>query len=259
MPFGAALFCALLLHKLRLAGVSAVAGFLAAVFLVGNFALEPLTATRKIVLVASAAGLAGAAVDLVSTVSRRWLAAFSLLIGLAAVWVFWSILAQKSLPVALLTGGAIVFVVCWLIAATVTLHADPVRAGAAGLALGLGSGIAAVLGASALLGQYGIALGAACGAFLLLAMIMGGRIAAGAALTLPAAVLSSLICAAGVLLAQVHWSAVVAMLLVPVAVRLPVPERRPAWMQAVVASAYGLSVAGLACALAWFSSRGASA
>ena len=39
--------------------------------------------------------------------------------------------------------------------------------------------------------------------------------------------------------------------LVPLAVRLPGPERAAVWLQAVVFSLYGFAVAGLACWLAW--------
>jgi hypothetical protein len=47
------------------------------------------------------------------------------------------------------------------------------------------------------------------------------------------------------------WYGVLLLALGPLAVRLPGPERAPAWLQAVIFSLYGFAVAGLACWLAW--------
>jgi hypothetical protein len=126
-----------------------------------------------------------------------------------------------------------------------------VRAGAAALGLGIGAGVAAILGASATYGLYGIAIGAGAGAFLLVQMITNRKTGAGATLTLPAAVGSALLGAGAVLLAKLAWYALVPLVLVPLAARLPVPERAPVWLQAVVASAYALAAAAAAWALAW--------
>jgi hypothetical protein len=56
LPFVAGLVAAAVLFQVRMEGLAALAGFLAAVALIGNFALDPLTATRKIVIVGVAAG-----------------------------------------------------------------------------------------------------------------------------------------------------------------------------------------------------------
>jgi hypothetical protein len=165
--------------------------------------------------------------------------------------VFWTILAQKPPAQAAIYGIGIAAFVLATVALTMTLHAEPIRAGAAGLGLGLGAGIGAIIGASALIGLYGIALGAASGGFLLLAMILGKRVVAGASFTLAASVIASLLAAAAMLLAKLPWYSLPVLALIPLAVRLPVPERSGAALQAVVASFYALCVAGGACALAW--------
>jgi hypothetical protein len=255
VPFATALIVAAVFFKIRLGGLSAAAGFLATVIVVGNFAFEPLTASRKIVLVGAAAPLFGAFADLVFRTPRSAVAALGILFPASAIWVFWSILSQKGMQEALLLGAGIVVLMAWLVAFTVALHDDPVRAGAAGVSLGLGSGITAVIGASALLGQYGMALGAASGAFVLMVMVLGRKVAAGATLTLTASVVAGLVCIGGMLLAQVPWTAAVAIMMVPVLVRIPLPERAPVWLQCMVATAYGLFMAGIACALAWLASR----
>jgi hypothetical protein len=111
--------------------------------------------------------------------------------------------------------------------------------------------VAAILGASAVYGLYGIALGAGSGAFLLVQMLTNRRAAAGAALTLPLAAAAALLAAGAAVLAKLAWYAIVPLVLVPLAVRLPVPAKGPVWLQAIVASVYALALAALAWTLAW--------
>jgi hypothetical protein len=254
-PFVVGLVAASILFPIRLAGLAAGAGFLAAVWLIGAFGLTPLTATRKIVVLAAAASVLGVLADMAFKPARATAPVLGALFAAASVWVFWSVLSQKPAAEAALLGGGVFAFVLATIALTVSLHDQAVRAGSAGLFLGLGTGTAAVLGASALLGQYGLALGAACGAFLLLAMILGRRVVAGATFTLTASVAATLIAAGALILAKLPWISLAALALVPLAVRLPLPEKSPAWIQAIVASLYALVPAAGACALAWQSSR----
>lgn len=255
LPFVAGLLAAVILFPLRLGGLAAGAGFAATVAVVGNFALDPLTVTRKIVLVGGAAALFGALADLAFKPTRSAGVVLGAVFAGAALWVFSSVLRQKIPAEVAILGAGLAGFAWWMVAATISLHYDAVRAGAAGLALGLGAGFAALLGASGLLGQYGMALGAGSGAFLLLVMVLGARVEAGASLTLTASVLAALIASGAVLLAKLHWTALIALALVPVLVRLPLP-RGPAWMQALVASAYGFVAAGGALAIAWLANRG---
>jgi hypothetical protein len=230
LPLVAGLACAALLYPLRLEGLAALAGFLAAVAAIGDFGFEPLTATRKIVLTGAAAAVIGALSDFAFKPTRFSAPVLGAIFGVVALTV-------------------------WLVSATVTLQHDAARAGAAGLMLGLGAGFSAVLGASALIGQYGMALGAACGGFLLLLLALGPRVGAGHALTLTVSVLSALLAAASVLLAQVPAVAVAALALVPLAARLPLPGT-PLWMQPVLAGVYTAVPAAGACAVVWLQSRG---
>lgn len=255
LPFAAGLACAALLFSARLEGLAAFAGFLAAVAAIGNFGLEPLTATRKIVLLGGAAALVGALSDFAFKPTRMSGPVLGLLFGGASLWVFAALLAQKTpLEVALIGAGLFAYTV-WLVSASVSLQHDAARAGGAGLMLGLGTGVAAMLGGSALFGQYGMALGAACGAFLVLLMILGPRVGAGHALTLTYSVLCALLAAASVLLAQVPAVALAALALVPLAALLPL-SRAPLWMQPVLAALYCSVPAAGAGALVWLSRRG---
>lgn len=256
-PFLAGLLAAGLLFPLRLGGLAAAAGLLATVYLVGDFTLESLDSKRKAVLVAMAAPLLGALADLAFKPTRATGPVLGAVFAAAGGWVFLNLLRQKSgFDLALYGAGLAAFMV-WTVAFTVSLQSDALRAGAAGLALGLGAGVGAVLGASALLGQYGMGLGAGCGAFLLLNMIFGRRIAAGTTLTLTAGVAACLVAAGAMLTGQLPWYALAPLALIPVLVRLPLPRSGPA-VQAVVAALYAAAGAVAAWVLAWMASRGSA-
>ncbi len=257
VPFLAGLLVAGVLFPLRLGGLAAAAGFFATVYLVGDFTLESLDSKRRLVLAVLAAPVFGVIADLAFKPTRASGPVLGAVFAAAGGWVFLNLLKQKTgADLALYAAGLAAFVV-WTVSFCVALHADPLRAGAAGLALGLGAGVGAVLGASALLGQYGMGLGAGCGAFLLLAMILGPRVAPGTTLTLTAGVAASLVAVGAVLTGQLPWYALAALALVPVAVRLPLPKGA-AWIQAVVAALYAAVPAVAAWVLAWLSSRGST-
>jgi len=254
-PFVAGLVVAALLAPLRLAGLAAAAGFALTVYLVGGMTFSPLTAARKIVLVGFVATGLGVFADLAFQPKRLAGLLLGVLFGAASCWVFWSVLVQKPLAEALLRGGGVAVLVAWLVAFNHELRERPVRAGAAGLMLGLGTGIAAILAASASFGQYGMAIGAACGGFLLVQMIRGGAIAAGTTLTLSVAATCALLAGGTLFLAQLPWFALPALALVPLAARIPLPAGLPVWGEAILASIFAGIPAVAACFLVWQSSR----
>jgi hypothetical protein len=251
-PFVSGLIVAVLLGRLRLGGLAVVAAFATAVYFIAGFSLTPMSATRKIIVLGLAAPLAGMFVDFAFRPTR--LGSYLLAIGAAAAaaWVFWPVLAQKDLALAIPMGATAVLATVWVVWFTEQrLAGDSVRAGSAGLALGIGTGIASVLAASLTYGLYGIAIAAGSGAFLLVQMITGKRTYAGATFTLCAAGVTILIAAAAMILAQLPWYSVAVLALVPLAVNLPAPMGASLRLQAVLASLYGVVVAAIACALAW--------
>ena len=251
-PFVAALIVALVLGRFRLGGLAVIVGFCTTVDLVSGFVFEPLSATRKIVLLALVAPVIGLMVDFAFKPTRLGSAILALAAGAAALWVFWPILQQKDLKLIFVLGGGSALFVAWLVGFSQSfLSQHPIRAGAAGLGLGIGVGISAVLGASALYGIYGISLAAAAGAFLLPQMIGGRKYEAGATLILPLALTAGLLATATLILAQLPWYALVALAFIPLAAHLPAPEKSPLWIQAVVISACTLAVAAAAIALTW--------
>ncbi len=250
-PFVAALVAALLLRPVKLAGLAIVAGFAAAIFLIAGFDFVPLSTTRKIILVGLLAPLVGIGLDVAIKSDRNaaWIAALAA--AAVTAWVFVVVLRQKEGAMPWLLGLGIAFCTAWLAGFMVSLRGDALRAGAAALALGLGAGFCAVLGASASFGQYGIALAAAAGAFILVALFPGSGMVAGTTMALTAAMLGGLLAGGTLLLASLPWAALVALCLVPLAVRLPVPDRAPRWIKVALWSVYALGPAALACGLAW--------
>jgi hypothetical protein len=251
-PFVAALIVALVLGRGRLGGLCMVAAFATAVFFVAGFTFTPLTATRKIILLGFAAPIVGMLADFAFKPRKIGALVVALAGGAGALWALWPVLAQKEAAQSWLLGGTAVAAVAWLVGfSQMYLSDNGIRAGAAGLGLGLGAGIASILGASASYGLYGIALGAGAGAFLLPQMITGKKAEAGATYMLTATLIAGLIAAGTMVLADLRWYSVLVLALVPVAATLPVPEKAPLWLQAILVSLYTFVVAGAVCALNW--------
>ena len=226
--------------------------------LASGVSFSPLTAMRKLVLLGIAAPALGLVGDFVFKANRLTEVVLGLVFGGASVWVFWTVLAQRTPAEALALGGAIALTVAWTVGFAASLREDAVRAGAAGLGLGLGSGLAAVWGASALLGLYGMGLGAASGAILLVQMITGRRMRAGLTYALTFGAIGALVPAAAVALAKLGWVPLAMLALVPLAARLPAPARWPIWAQSFLISTYTLGCAAVACFFAWLAIRGSA-
>jgi hypothetical protein len=250
-PFVAGLVVAMVFFRFRLAGLAIAAGFCATAYFINGFSFTPLTATRKIILLAPAAALIGVLCDAFARPTRATAMALGLASGALSIWVFWSVLVQKDLLQTLALGAGAALWVALVVSLTCGLAVQPVRAGAAGLGPGLGTGAAAVLGATASYGLLGIALGASAGAFLLVQMALNRKTDAGFTFTLPAGLLAAVVGVGAVLLAQLPWHALALLALVPLAARLPAPERAPVGFQAVILASYALAAGAIAGVVAW--------
>jgi len=254
--FVVALVVALLLRPLQLGGLAVVAAFLTTVYFVSGLGFSPLTATRKIIILSIAAPVVGILIDFAFKPTRIGAVVLALCAAAGALWVFWPVLAQKPAAEGWLLGASAVVVISFVVGySQLYLAADAVRAGAAGLGLGLATGVAAVLSASLTYGGYGIALGAGAGGFLLPQMITGKKSFAGATFTLPAMLTGGLVAAGTMVLAKLPWYALLVLGLVPVGARLPAPGKAPVWLQAVLLSLYCFVIGAAACALAWAQGR----
>lgn len=248
-PLLAAMLVAELLLRARLSGLAIIAGFAATVYLTSDFGYEPLTSTRKLVWL----GLAAAALAIpLSFVRRDWVR-FLLVFAAAnaTVWLGWNILKQKEITQLLIWGGGGAVLVGWLTFWMDRLADSPARAGSAGLALGLGSGGAALFGASALLGQFGLALGAAAGGYLILVATTNTKLPSGRTFTLPLAMLSGMIAWLAALSAQLTWYALPVLALIPLAAHIPVSDKVSLWLQSLLLAAATLTCAAGAVYLSW--------
>jgi hypothetical protein len=254
-PFVVALIVAALLGRTRYAWLAIVAGYATQVALSTGISFTPLSASRKILLLCLLAPLVGIGVD--ALVSRARPAAYALAVvaGLAAAWVFLSVLSQREGAQMWLQGLGLVAFAAAMVASMVTLRDDGLRAGVAGLGLGLAAGIAALVSASIGFLLSGMSVAASAGALLLVWVVSGRPVAAGLLGTLSIGVMVALFAEGALMLAQMPWYAVALLLLVPLAVRLPVREDASTFVRALVLSLYALAAASVPIAAAWFAAR----
>ena len=217
-PFLAALITAELFQRVKLSGLAIIAGFAIMIYLASDFTMVPLIASRKIVLL----GLIGAALGLLLSLIRiSW---FNILLpvlgGAAAVWCMESILRHQTPQAMALWGAGCAAYVAFLAWAMDMPEKDAPRAVCAGTALGFGTGGAALFGAAALLGQFGLALGSAASAALLIQFISNKPLPTGRLFTLPLAMIAGLTGCLAVLSAQLPWYTLPILACIPIVARL---------------------------------------
>jgi hypothetical protein len=258
VPLIVALVVGLALARTRFAWLAIVAGYAAMIAVSVGFAFSPLTVARKTVLLGLLAPLAGLALDRRPSLSRVVERFVAIAAGVAAIWVFTSILMQRDAMPAFATGAGIAVFVGALVAATVRLRDDGIRAGAAGLGLGLATGVAGVLSASVGYLLSGVAIAAGAGALLLVQVALSKKLAAGFVGTLTISVLTGLFAVGTTLLAELPWYVLPLFLLVPVAVALPTPSRGPLILRAAIIAGYAFAAAAVPILAAWFAARASS-
>lgn len=249
VPFLAALVTAELFQRIKLSGLAIIAGFAATVYLASDFNFEPLTASRKIVL----AGLLCALFALpLSLLKARWVGPLlAVLGGAVAVWVALRILQQQQTLPMLLWGAGCAAYVAILVWGMDKLENEPMRAANAATALGIGTGGAALVGASGLLGQFGLAIGAAAAAHLLIQMISNQPLPAGRSFTLPVALILGLTGCMAVLSAQLPWYALPVLAGIPLVAWLLPLFKQAVWMQSLVLALATFAFATGTIYLAW--------
>lgn len=248
-PFLVALISAELFQRLKLSGLSIIAGFAITIYLASDFSFEPLTATRKIVLLGLCSTLLALPLGLLK---ERWVSLLLAVLGAAAaVWAVLRILQQQDPQTMLLWGTGCAAYSAILIWGMDKLEQQPLRAANAATALGIGTGGAALIAASGLLGQFGLALGAAAGAHLLIQMISNAPLPTGRIFTLPLALVAALTGCMAVLSAQLVWYALPLLAAIPLAaVLIPLPKQS-VWIQSLLLSLATFACAGSAIYLAW--------
>ena len=258
-PFLAALAVAALLRQTRLPGLAVVAAFAVVIALTVGFSLEPLTAMRKLILV----GLGTAVLVLLIELSgikptlavRIVLAAVA---AAAAVWVLWRVLLQLDAAKALLYGtGAATYLAVGLDGA-VRVGGEGNRGAVTALVSGLVAGALSVLGASAILGQVGIAVAAGAGAVLLVQLLARNAAPPAWTVAVPATLISGVVGLLAVFTGSLPWFALVPVLGIPWATRLATEDRHSKWRAAALAALAACVPGAIAVTLAWFTAGAAS-
>ena len=257
IPFFVALIIALALRPFgRFAvGLAVIAGFFATVALAVGFTFPPKTSTHKIIVLALASVPVAALLHLRPIDWRKFVPIMIAAGAGAVLWVIWPVVTRREgLDFWLLALGAGVYG-AWLTASLDSLSAHSSRAIAASLTLGFGTGIAALLGASALLGQLGIALGAAIGAVALLHLFTQSE-QAGRMLTFPMGVLTSVLGVAAMVYAKLPWFALPILGLIPLLAHIPLSSKLNPWMQFIVVGVMTLAGAAAAVFVTWLVAGG---
>lgn len=248
LPFAIGLLAYLGLRKLTAAAWiwALLAAFLVSAWLINGVTFTPLTGTRKIILLVIASLPIAALLPGVLQGRKLQRATLVLACLLALTWVFWTV-ASRMQPgdILLLAAG------CAALVASLTLSfervaGDPAKLHSAGLALLLGTGMSAAAGASALLGQLGLALAAACGGALLgwvLAGSSAGNQRGQTLSTLPYVLAPASLGVAAVMFASLPWYALIPLAAIPLAVSLVPPKADSRFLRALLASLPGLAIA----------------
>jgi hypothetical protein len=251
LPFVVALVVAFVLARSRWLAVAQEAGFAVAVTLAAGWSLDSLTSTRKLAIVGIAVIALCAAVEWKPMQWRRIAAGVCAVLAAATVWMLWRLLAQKDTGPAL--WAAIPAAGYVALQAGLALHCgeDPVRSAASGAVLGLATGIVAILGASALLGTFALAVGSAAAATLAVQFFRGSEARVGRSISLPAAAVAALAGVNGVMTGELPWYALLPLLLIAPVARLA-PATLTTRIRCIAAFALCLIPAAAAIALAWF-------
>ena len=244
-PFVAGAVATLVLFPLRLSGLAAAGGFFTAVYLTGHLGLD-----KKLFLVSAAALALGALADLAFRPTRTAGVVLGIAFGIACFWLFLDTLRGMPGQRLVLYAVGIGLLVSAAVAFAFLSHDEPPRAAAGGVALALASGALAWMGGAKTLGLWAFGLAAGCAGFLLLAVILGRRVVAGASFALSIGVIGAALAVAVTLQRALPWHYAALLALVPLAVRFPVPVRGAAG-EALVALLYAAALAGVVVALVW--------
>ena len=234
-PFICALVVAGIFYRMStLAGLAIISGFVASVLLSTGFAFDPLTSTRKITLLILISPVLGLLMSYFTHYSKIWLNIYYLLGGFAVLWVLWPVLSRNPVDMIMPVIGYMVYA-GWMVGIFLRLSATTsLAAGAASTSVGFGVGLTALIGASALLGQMGLSLGAAGAAYLFVQLISKRDVEAGFIVTLTSGFAAALILPAAVVYAKVPWIVLPIMAIVPIIAFYPFEDEDPIWKNTAI-------------------------
>ena len=244
--------------RTALVWLAVVAAYAATTWLATGFTFSPLTASRKVVIIAIAAPLVALALDLARVRSARMSMILAIVCAVAAVWAFWSIVSQRDGAAAVGLAAGIALFVAVSVLVMLRMGDDGMRAAAAGVGLGMATGISAVLSASIGFLLSGMAIAAACGALLIVQVLARRRMSAGPVAALAVALPCALFAVGAMLLAQMPWYVVILLLLPPAAIATISANGLRPMARASLMVAVAIVLALIPLAAAWLAARASS-
>jgi len=252
-PFAVALAVSAALFRSRLLGLAVVAAFATVIALTVGYSFESLTAMRKLILVGLGSGVVVLVIELAGLpASARIRTGLALAIAAAAIWVVWRVLQQQETAKIALYAAAVALYAAALLESSLRAAADVISGAVTSLILGLAAGALAVLGASALLGQIGIATAVGSGAVLVVQAAASRRSPSGWTVALPGAVVAALVLLLAVFTGSLPWFCLLPTLAIPWATRVLAPGGRGVWFTAAATGLAAAVPAAVAVGLAWF-------
>ena len=143
-----------------------------------------------------------------------------------------------------------VFYVAWINFGLLRIKAKNINVTVGILALGIGTGVSALLGASALLGQLGSAIAAGAGAFIVLLWLFDD-FKIGNNFVLPATALCGYIGISAVVYASLPWYSLLPLIFIPVAAQVIQVEKTAKYRQILLLCALILPLSGISIFLTW--------
>ena len=256
LPFIVALILAYALCGTRYLALAVVSGLVVVLTLTIGFSPEPFTSVKKMII----ATLGATALAVIFEAAgmralRAVVGALAVTAGSAAAWALLRVLQQMESQEAWAVAGA-AFTLTFATAASACASgaSSSLRAAVTGACLGWGSGVLALLGASALLAQLGLALGSASAAVALVQMIRGREAPLGWTVVVPVEVAAPIIGVLASATGELRWYCLIALPFAPLFARLvPVAALRRPWQLAFATGFAALIPVAAAVGLAWFS------
>ena len=256
VPFLVALVLGYALAGTRLLALAVVSGLLVVLALTIGFAVEPFTAVKKLIVVTLAATSIAVVLEAIRVEARRAIVvALVIAAGLAAAWIPLRVFQQMEPSAGWIAAlGAFALASLTTGSAITASGKSSLRAAVIGACLGWGAGILALLGASALLAQLGLAVGTASAAVALVLMIRAGEAPPSWTLVVPAAVAASTIAVLATATGELRWYCLIPLPVAPLVTRLlPAAALRRPWQLAFATGFAALVPVAAAVALAWIS------
>ena len=261
IPFVVALVLGFALAGTRYLVIAVVSGLVVVLALTIGFTFEPLTTVKKLIVTTFAAAVIALALEAAGVAARRAVvASLAAAAGLAAVWAVWRVLQQMQTPAAWTAGlGALALTLATTGTAVSASTSSSLRAAVVGACLGWGSGVLALLGASALLAQLGLAVGTASAAVALVQMLRGRESPLGWTVVVPTAVAAAIIGVLAAATGELRWYCLIPLPFAPLAASLVPGGALPRpWQQAFATGFAALVPIAVAVGLAWFSTAASS-